>query len=81
MTKPRNQNYTYLTIGKYTFVLTDVDNRANELPQPDFRGTGRALVAIEVKDQAKEIKGRRGVEKTHHWSRVDKSLIGTSTLI
>lgn len=81
MTKPRTQNFTYLKEGKYTFVLTDVENRSKEMPEPNFKGTGKALMAIMVDCEAKHDGRRTEAKKNHRWSVVDESLIGTCKII
>lgn len=87
--------YTYLSEGKYIFTLREVTDRPKEMPQANFKGTGKALVSIRQKDSQNAIEGQQGAEmkpKQHKgryanekpcmkWGKEDLSLVGTSTLI
>lgn len=81
-----------ITNGKYTFILTEVNDRPKELEQPNFLGTGKALVAIkvncatEVKECHQEAEKSLNPRNKNHksylkWGKEDLSNVGTTTII
>ena len=88
------QHDTISTIsnGKYTFILTEVNDRPKEMPQPNFLGTGKALVAIKVnsateaKECHQEVENSLNPRNANHkpyirWGKEDLSNVGTTTII
>lgn len=91
---PLESDLTYLSEGRYTFTLRHISDRAKELPQPNFKDTGKALMAIRVKDanqtverlktpeNASKHKGRYSETKPcHKWGKEDLSMVDTTVLI
>lgn len=92
--KPKTPQLTYLSEGNKTFVLADVLDRPSCLPQPNFKGTGRALVRIIAKDTYNEFEGLKTAENKpnhkgrysetkpcHKWGKEDLSMVGTTVII
>lgn len=82
---------TYLSEGRYTFTLRHISDRAKELPQPNFKGTGLALMSIRVKDTNETVKSLKTAENKPRkyvrtkdplkWGKEDLSMVGTTVLI
>jgi len=89
--KPKTPQLTYLSEGNKTFVLAEVVDRPSSIPQPNFKGTGRALVRIIVKHTSDTIECLKTAENkprkyvrtksTIKWGKEDLSMIGTTVII
>jgi len=90
----KTQQLTTITEGRYTYVLADVLDRPQCLPQPNFKGRGMALVKIIVKDTPAEIEGLKTAEikpkhkgryseskPCHKWGKEDLSNLGTTVIL